>query len=77
MFAMPTVSYGYKSAVETVNNNEVLTLHYYKENIGSYTFFVTNSTYDQMINGKIQFNKSDEKRARKILDNLLKSLKFQ
>lgn len=76
MFAMPNLDNDYSSVIENIGDNETLSLTYYRETTGFYTFFVTDAGHNQMINGKIQFSRSDEKRAKKIFKNLLESIKF-
>lgn len=68
----------YSSSLETVNGNSVLkTLSSGEADIRYYNFFALNKEKTNIVSGSLQFNKSDENKAKAILDDFLNSLKFK
>jgi hypothetical protein len=68
----------YKSSLAKINNNDVFVRYRFDKNIGQYTFKMVNKDYNQMFSGVIFFeNQSNYEEATKILDDLLKSVKFE
>jgi uncharacterized protein YcfL len=67
----------YKSYIETVNNNEVLITYKFYD-YGKYSFSIINKDNTQSFMGTITFeNKSNYEKATKILNDLIKSVKFK
>jgi len=67
----------YKSSLIKVNSNSVLILRNGYNNTASYNFYCYNAANTHSIAGRIQFNRTDEKEANAILDELLNSIDFK
>jgi hypothetical protein len=70
----------YKSRIETVNNNEVLIMYKFSDfsHFGKYSFQVISNDNTQTFKGTVTFeNKSNYEKATKILNDLIKSVKFK
>jgi hypothetical protein len=68
----------YKSSLTKINNNDVFTMYTFYKNVGEYTFKMINKDYNQIISGRVVFeNQSNYEEATKILNDFLKSVKFE
>lgn len=71
-------SHEYKSNIEKINNNAVLLIYSFHENIGQYSFKILKTDNTEIIGGTIVFeNQSDYNEATKVLYNFLNSVKFK
>ncbi|RZK22354.1 MAG: hypothetical protein EOO43_09715 [Flavobacterium sp.] len=69
-------SSGYTSKIEMIAGKQVYTRQVIAESFNLYRFTAINSGEDTLVNGFIQFNESDRKRARVVLIDLIRGLKF-
>jgi len=67
----------YTSIIKTINNNQVLIINETWGNVGYYKFFCYNSTKSSALNGTLQFDKSDQDKASKMLNDILTDIKFK
>ena len=66
----------YSSVIKRINNNSVLITNYVVKNVEYYRFFSI-SNNSRAVTGILEFNVSDEDKAKTILDDLLKSIKIK
>lgn len=66
--------------IKSINNYKVLINHMESHNSASYKFFLINNSNTALLNGILDYDKSDKPnkdKANKTLDDLLKSIKFK
>jgi hypothetical protein len=66
----------YTSLIEIVNDNKVLVISETWDNVTYCRFYCFDKTNSKAITGALQFDKADKDNAAKILDDILKSIKF-
>ena len=67
----------YKSEIKAINNYRVLVVQYDSESLHVYRFFAVNNTHTNALNGVIEFKTSEKSKATAILNEMLKSIKFE
>jgi hypothetical protein len=64
------------SQITTINNTQFLILDLQDEGSMA-TYFYSDAKGGKRVQGVLQFNNQDEEKAKKVLDNLLKSIRFK
>jgi len=67
---------GYSSKIEKIDGKDVFVIDHISEGIKLYRFTTINSTEDQIVTGFVQHQAGDEIKARKLLEEVIKGLKF-
>lgn len=71
-------SLNYQSEIKTINNNKILILYSFYNNIGDYFFMVLKNDNSEIFSGRIAFeNQSNYTEATGILDDFLISVQFE
>jgi len=68
------------SEIKSINNYEVLIMHHEARDYASYSFFSVNNLNTKVLNGKLEYDKSDTTNrniAANTLNRLLKNMKFK
>ncbi|RYE54805.1 MAG: hypothetical protein EOP48_11520 [Sphingobacteriales bacterium] len=66
----------YTSKIENIDGREVYIVDQVTEGTKVYRFKTVNHSSDILVNGFIQYNPGDELKARKVLEDIIKGLKF-
>ncbi len=67
----------YSSKIEKIGAKDVFVIDQVSEGLKLYRFTTINSYKNVVVNGFIQYNPGDEAKARTILEDLIKGLKFE
>lgn len=66
----------YNSIIKKVNNKEVLIVNYTINGMGKYRFFASNELSNLMLSGKMEFPKTEAKKAEEVLNDVLANIQF-
>jgi hypothetical protein len=67
----------YSSSLEAVGDKNVFIMNHIMEGINLYRFFTINKAEEFVVNGYVQYNAGDEVKARSVLEDVIKGIKFK
>ena len=67
----------YSSKIEAISGKDVLIMDMILEGLKMFNFTTTNSSEDFVVTGFVQYNLGEENKARTVLEDLIKGLKFE
>ena len=70
----------YTSEIKNINNYKVLITHYAAQDYASFHFYSVNNTNTAILNGSLEYDKTDKNnkdKAEKALEQMLKSMTFK
>lgn len=67
----------YSSSIETIGGKNVFIMNHIMEGINLYNFFTINKAEEFVVNGYVQYNAGDEVKARAVLEDVIKGIKFK
>jgi hypothetical protein len=65
------------ATIESVNNRNVLIKYFESDDTAFFQFFTVNSSNTVIVVGQVEFNPGEQVKARVILDDLIKNIKFK